>query len=103
MGDLPDSGFRHLDLETCPSAIRLTLSVKYFIAIFLTRCFHVFNDAPNLRYRLQCRKHCPLKTYEDNGRKMCMTCPLWCRECHNETHCSSCQSGYYLHGKKGEL
>lgn len=48
-------------------------------------------------YRLQCRKHCPLKTYEDNGRKMCMTCPLWCCECHNETHCSSCQSGYYLH------
>ncbi|XP_077120025.1 cysteine repeat modular protein 2-like [Ranitomeya variabilis] len=51
-------------------------------------------------YHLQCRKHCPSKTYEDNGGKLCLACASGCIECHNETHCSSCQSGYYLHDAK---
>ncbi|XP_075432321.1 proprotein convertase subtilisin/kexin type 5-like [Ascaphus truei] len=54
-------------------------------------------------YRHQCLRHCPQKTYEDNGRKLCFACPSWCLDCKNETHCSSCQTGYYLHDTRCTL
>ncbi|KAM4678591.1 uncharacterized protein O3C94_010455 [Discoglossus pictus] len=53
-------------------------------------------------YHHQCLRHCPLKTYEDRGRKLCFACLSWCLTCKNETYCSSCQTGYYLHAVDGK-
>lgn len=47
-------------------------------------------------YRHQCYRHCPQKTYADDGRKLCFACPPSCFDCKNETFCSSCQVGYFL-------
>ncbi|KAK6475234.1 proprotein convertase subtilisin/kexin type 5-like isoform X1 [Huso huso] len=47
-------------------------------------------------YRHQCRRGCPQKTYGDEGRKMCFSCPTPCIDCRSDSLCLSCQAGHYL-------
>ncbi|MGH0132203.1 UNVERIFIED_CONTAM: hypothetical protein FKN15_048930 [Acipenser sinensis] len=49
-------------------------------------------------YRHQCRRGCPQKTYGDEGRKMCFSCPTPCIDCRSDSLCLSCQAGHYLSG-----
>ena len=49
-------------------------------------------------FRHQCRRHCPQSTYEDWGRGVCLACPAPCTDCRSNTHCLTCQPGYFLNG-----
>lgn len=47
-------------------------------------------------YRHQCRQHCPQRTYEERGRRLCMSCLEPCLDCRSDALCLTCQPGYFL-------
>ncbi|XP_048828851.1 proprotein convertase subtilisin/kexin type 5 [Brienomyrus brachyistius] len=47
-------------------------------------------------YKEQCRRGCPQGTFEDAGRRLCLSCPAPCVDCWSGGLCLTCLAGHFL-------